>query len=185
MKSATTRRQAGLTAMETLLALAAGALAVLGVVVLYQQIMLTLKVDKTGDQLTTIQASVRTLFENIGTFGNLSDSSDDQPLNTVLIQTNGFPLNMLRNGAPVNPWAGDVVVQAHPRDFTFSVEFQDLPDAACIRMSAFNRGSEPRALWAMRVNTTDFTQNDLPVEVSDATGLCDGDANSLTWFFRK
>lgn len=169
------RRQQGLTAVETLLALAAGALAVLGAVVLYNSAISADRVSKGSQQLVAVQQGVRSLFAGTAGYPEGSDGSlvDD------VIAARAVPSDMITGSVLRHPWKGNVDIQGGTD--TFTVTFEDVPDDACIKMLSSQQGTLGSGLNSVTVGSTALT---LPVQVSQATSTCTGDANDISWEFQ-
>lgn len=180
------RRQRGLTAIETLLALAAGSLAVLGAITIYQAALQADKVSKATEQLLAVQNGVRQLYATKGGFTDDDGfSSFGTDVTELLITSNSVPSNMIVSSTELrHPWNGRVRVQTNKDNF--EVTYEDVPRDACIRLLSGEQGQPSSGLAELKIGNRNLN---LPVSVSELASQSSGcqentSANDLTWVYQ-
>lgn len=137
-------RQRGISLIEGILYLVLALSLVVGGIILFQNAQLSNRVTETARGVVAIASETRALFQNSSSFGAVDD-----PLNSVLISAGAVPLNFQSDGGIRHPWGGVVSVVGSPTavggvggDQTFSIDLDDIPNDACIRISTVDASGQ-------------------------------------------
>jgi hypothetical protein len=163
----------GRTLVEQLLILGIGGVLLAGSIVLGTQVYSNVTGNAGTQQLGALISNVRALYAGSAGYGNAA-------INPVLISANEVPPDMLVNGAIVNAWGGNVAVQGNNN--TFTITFNGVPTAACVKLATMNLGTAGTTLTAVTINGNGQA---LPVTMAAATGAngCtqNSNANIIAW----
>lgn len=173
----TLHRQAGMTLMEIIAALAIIAAVIVGALALFNSAQSSNQSVAMLKDLISLRSATQQLFLGQGTYGAAGTN-----LNAVLINSNKVP-NDLVTTAPNTiraPWPnGTVIVQATADPNKFSVTFQQIPQDICVQLIANSSTG-----WFSVVNGNAgnvAAPTVFPVTPVAANALCRAAANNITW----
>lgn len=193
------RRRRGLSLIETILAIAVGAIAVVAVIGFYTSGTAANNRSEANQQLQHIAAEMQTLYSGSAVYGNDAITEGD------LAQAGIFPSTMLEGtgGAlePFNPWGGTVEVNIDNSNAeTFTVIYHNVPRDACAKMISGNNsgfggnlcgigvgdGSVPSSVLSGDGGTQNCQGSRPAISEVDAVSACASatDENVIAWWFQ-
>lgn len=167
------KRQAGMTLMEIIAALAIIAAVIVGALALFNSAQSSNQSVAMLKDLISLRSATQQLFLGQGTYG-----ANGTNLNATLINSNKVP-NDLVTAAPntiTPPWPGGaVIVAATANPSRFTVTFNAVPRDICVQLIANSSTG-----W-FSVAAGGNTQNNFPVNPAQATNMCNAAANNIVW----
>lgn len=163
-------RQAGLTLVETLIAVVIGIIIIAGAFVVFGQVTSGTKLSGAEQDLVTAQLNIRQLYQGQPNYTGLSIST--------ALAAKVFPNDMV-NGTQVNDaWDGPVTIAAASNPTQFTIQFTQVPQDICVKFASFEAGQ-----WeAFTINGTGIDQTGGSNPVTEASGACTtGNTNTLLW----
>lgn len=175
----TRNRRRGLSLIETILAIAIGAIAVVAVVGFYTSGTAANNRNEAQQQLQHIVAEMQTLYSSSATYGDGTANDITGPASTAGI----FPAGMVAvasASAPevYNPWGGEVTVDEGDVAQTFTVTYNNVPNDACAKMIAGNSSGFGGNLCGIGVG--DGSAPSGPVSTNGGTDNCQGSRPSIS-----
>ncbi len=172
--------QAGLTLVETLIAVVIGIIILVGAFMVAGQVLATNRLSNTETDIASLESGVKQLYSGQGSYNGLT--------NQVAQNAGIFPESMIGTGTPVDAWQGAVTLEpgsSVSADFggDFAIQFAEVSQSACIKLATFQYGS-----WAQfSINGTALYAPGNPVAPGSspttlASANCStGDVNTLLW----
>lgn len=167
-------RSRGLTLTETVLAIAVGAVVLVGGVMMYMGAVGNNQLNDANTQLQATVSGVRQLYAGQSTYASLT--------NAVAIAGRIFPAAMVDGGSVRNPWKGDVTVTGAASSFT--VQFARVPQDSCAKLISMNTSGMGGAVQGITVNGSTVA---LPIDPAAATAACNATEephNTIAWTVR-
>ena len=127
------QNQDGWAIISTLIAIVIGLVVIGGLFAAAKQSMDSTKVTEAIQQTQTIKINVKQAFQSEPSFAALGAGA-----NAMLVNAGVYPQGMIRNAATGdvrNPWDGAVNVLVDATPTRFVVEYQQVPQAACIKLA--------------------------------------------------
>lgn len=179
-------RRRGLSLIETILAIAIGAIAVVMVVSFFQTGTSANNTNKGVQQLNYIASKMQSLHAGYATY-----SGDLALYQNAGVMPPGMCDDTATATACTNPWGGDVeVLPGTPDPRFFTVSYTNVPSEACINMLVGNSSNFGSGLCGVDVDGT--AEGDMScagggrpdISPAVAAGLCDSTAQTVTWAFQ-
>ena len=172
------RKQAGMTLMEIIAALAIIAAVIVGALALFNSAQSSNLAVTTLKDLIALRSATQQLFLGQGSYG---DANND--LNKVLIDSNKVPNDFVApaGGTSIKaPWpGGDVNVKATSDENKFAITLKAIPKDVCVQVIANSSTGWFAVKEGETAETTTATL--FPVSPSDAATMCGSDKNTITW----
>lgn len=176
------RKSLGITLIETLLALAVGAVVVIGAIAFYISATSDNQQTAANRQLQAIVGNVRTLYSGQSTYAGLT--------NTLAISARAVPAEMVNGtGGLTNPWKGVVTLGASATGDFFTIQYAGVPKDACVKTLSMNNSGSGGSAQKITVNGTvryDATAaTATPITPATAVTFCANETtNTLLWEYR-
>lgn len=163
-----TGNEGGWAIMSAMIAIFVGLIMMAGIFGLVQISLQGSKVQEAQNNLSTIRTSIQQLFAGQPDYSGLN--------NSLAISANMVPESMVSGSNILNAWSGDVTVSTGSSSSTFSIQYDDVPEEACIKFAPFGYGT-----WtSVDVGGSSISQNG-GTAVSDAVSACGSGGNSITF----
>lgn len=169
----------GITLIETLLAVAVGAVILIGSAVLYIVAVGGNQLDQAAQQLQSTASGIRQLYAGQPSYAGLTTN--------VAISARVFPPGMADTGSGtvVNPWKGAVTVNASATPTTFDITFQRVPQDACAKLVSMNTTGFGGSVERITVNGTAFSPSVAAITPDQAVAACGAAAEAtIIWTLR-
>lgn len=168
------RQQGGWAIVSTMIAIVVGLLMLAAIFVALNSAMANARVSKTQEQLSTIRASIQSLYETSADYTGVA--------NAIGITARAFPGNMVDGAGNVaNEYNGAVTIQPNAGDAKlFDIVFAAVPDDACLKMAGFQHGEWQTVDINGAVQIPQAPGTNI-IGAAAAAGGCDQVANVLTW----
>jgi hypothetical protein len=181
-------RKRGVTLIEAVLYISIALALIVGGLVFFQQASLAQRTNSAVRNISAIASETRGLYQSAQTFENVSA--------TTLINAGAVPTSIVRPGSTTgsvttsaslqNEWTGPITVASVTPFTTFTVEYENIPTAACTRLtSADARGAGRVGSGIVSVGyristaTTGWSTNSAgALEPDDVAGYCNSAAGS-------
>lgn len=175
------KNQRGWAIVSTLISIVIGLLMIGGIFAYVKQSMDSAKVTDSMQQLQTIKMNVKQAFQSEPSFTPLGASAN-AGANSMLSNMGVFAQNMIRNttGDVRNAWDGPVFVYADSAPTRYVIEFQQVPQAACIKMATSRDWYQTKVNGTVVWDSTNSATNNSAL--TTANTAC-GDATSNTMLF--
>lgn len=164
----------GFTLLELLLVVGVGAILLIAGIGTFQLVTQNNKLNEGSQLLSTVKDRVQDIFKAQARYGGLNED-----ITSLVVNAGGFPPDALDgSGNPVTPWDTPVLVIAIFR--SFRVEFQDLPEEACIKMGIDPVQNDPSYSTTSIGGTVG-----LGVSLTESNARCSATAadNDIQWTF--
>jgi hypothetical protein len=157
-------RERGISLIEGILYLVLAISVIAGGIVLFQNAQLSNRVTDTSRGIVTISSETRALHQNARDFGDVA-------LTNALINSGAVPSNFQDNaGTGIrHPWGGAVIVTGDDQQFT--IELQDVPSEACVRLSSVNASGQGVA--GIGIASVGFEAASTPASFGGTPGTAD------------
>lgn len=167
----------GLTLIEAAMVLAILALVVAGIMLFYTSANTSRLTTAALGDLAAVQQSVRSLYGGQPSYNGLSTAS--------LAASKALPSRMTVSTTGLrHSFNGTITVASADggagADSGFSVQFNSIPQEACIKMLSADLG---RGLFSAGASTTKTQTAGLPFTPGEATASCTNANNNITWIF--
>lgn len=163
------KNQEGWAIMSSMIAIFVGLIMMAGIFGLVKIALSGSKVQTAQNNISTVRTSVQQLF---------AGQPDYTGLTTDLARQSGMlPSEMVTGSNNVeNAWAGSVSLSEGSTSSTFTIEYDGVPEEACVKLAPFGYGS-----WAeVTVGGSSISQSG-GTAVSDAVSACSGDSNTVVF----
>lgn len=132
------------------------------------------KANTTVSQLAQVQSSVQALYTTQPSFGTLS--------NSVAINANLVPREMVSGTNLVNAWNGSVTLSPESSNAQFSVTQSSVPKAACIKVA-----TSAGAYLGLQINGGSTYTASAAIDPGAASTECaaGGENNTLKFFYGR
>ena len=158
------KNQRGFTLGEVLSAIIIGSIIFGAVALVISNAIETSRVSNQQENLSYLRMNIHEVYSHVHSFASIS--------NDELLAANAVPQGMVVNDSIVNSWHGDVTLASANDGRAFTIQLDDIPESACIKLGA------QRNMWdSLSINGTDIER-----ETVVTTEHCtDEDSNTLTF----
>ena len=158
------KNQRGFTLGEVLGAIIIGSIIFGAVALVISNAIETSRVSNQQENLSYLRMNIHEVYSHVHSFASIS--------NDELLAANAVPQGMVVNDSIVNRWHGDVTLASANDGRAFTIQLDDIPESACIKLGA------QRNMWdSLSINGTDIER-----ETVVTTEHCtDEDSNTLTF----
>ena len=158
------KNQRGFTLGEVLGAIIIGSIIFGAVALVISNAIETSRVSNQQENLSYLRMNIHEVYSHVHSFASIS--------NGELLAANAVPQGMVVNDSIVNSWHGDVTLASANDGRAFTIQLDDIPESACIKLGA------QRNMWdSLSINGTDIER-----ETVVTTEHCtDEDSNTLTF----
>lgn len=165
------RPEAGLTIIETLIAILVGLVVLGGAVYLGTRLFGTTKVSSAQQDIMAVIGSVKQIYNGNPSFAGLD--------NTVAINSQIIPSDWnIAGNAVSNQWSGGVTIATAAIVTQFTLEMDDVPQSACVQLGSF----APSAWVNVTVNGTQTQGVGFAGNIPSATaGACVAGNNTIIY----
>jgi len=175
----TTSRQNGFTLLELLLVIGVAALLLIGGIATYRLVSEGNKATEAQRQLLTLRQEVQTMAQQQG--GNYAGVTFDSTVSNTSspLVTAGVLRDQQRNA-----FNGAIIItpQNAPANDQISIEFQNVSQAACIKMmQAINNANEVISVGTATATYLAATAGAFPITAVAASAACNQSVNTITW----
>lgn len=162
------RRQRGASLLEVIAYLGIAAIVVMGAVSMLGTAFSNAQANRTLEEVVSIRTGVKRLYMgqtvSYGT-GDMTSQSINARILPATLATD--------NGTAKNAWNGAVTITGGTS--TFTIKYANVPKDACISLLSGASG------WSkVKVGATNDIVN-FPLSPGDATTVCSGDTNEISW----
>ncbi|WP_413499873.1 type 4 pilus major pilin [Buttiauxella gaviniae] len=166
----------GFSLLEMILVLAVGASLVIAAFMLYPKIQASQRIDKETKNISTIQASIKSLYAGKSRMSGLSSD--------VLIASNSAPDNMIQSGKLVSEWKGSVNVEYSGNHGKYNIIYDNVPADACSRLITAVAGSfvSITIYNASGSNDVKNLEEGFLIDAIKTANACAGDISSTIYF---
>lgn len=157
-------RQAGVTLMELIAALAVMAVVVVGAIALYTSASSSERATTMGRDLLAVQAATKTIYSGQGTYG-----ASGTNLNGVLVTAKKIPTTIKVDAATTPPTLthqSNGTVNVASTGTSFSVTMTSITEDLCVQMMSGASG------WASVKAGTATARTSFPIAPADAAADC-------------
>lgn len=158
-------RQRGVTLIEGLLFIVLALSFVISGIVLFQNAQLSNRVTETTRGLVSISSEVRAIHQN-------SDSFGTESLDSLLLDAGAVPNNFI-DGTNIRHLFNNGALEVTGVSQQFTITLQDVPQAACIRLSVANANGQGPAGTGVASVAINGNPPALPVTPTSAQSNCD------------
>ena len=178
------RKSLGITLIEALLAIAVGAVLIIGAIAFYMSASADTQTSTANQQVQAVVSNIRALYSSQSSYTGLD--------NTIAVQGKVFPSTMVTGASTPatalvrNPWKGNVVVApvtTVAAGDSFSVVYPNVPQDACIKLVS-SGATVGGAVISVTVGTTAVTLPATPVAAAAACSVTNATGNTITWVAR-
>ncbi len=137
------KNQRGFTLAEVLGAIIIGSIIFGAIALAISYGTETARVSNQQESLSYLRMNIHEVYSHVHSFASLS--------NDELLAANAVPQGMVVNDSIVNAWNGDVTVASADDGRAFTIQLDDIPENACIKLGA------QRGMWdSLSINGTDI-----------------------------
>lgn len=175
----TKTRESGFTLLELLLVIGVAALLLIGGIATYRMVSEGNKTTEATRLLLTIRQQSQAMAQQQGgVYTGLSYNT------TADASTNIYVASGVLTNRQRNPFAGNIVIgPAGGNDINLSVQFTNVPRAACIRlMQAMTNPADIVSVQGGASTLTSATDQ-IPVSIANASANCTANLTDITWVF--
>jgi len=170
-------RSRGLTLIEAAMVLAILALVVAGIMQFYSQANMSRQTTAALGELASVQQNIRSLYDGQASYAGMTTA--------LIAKSKALPAKMVNGVTLRHSFNGAIDIAAANAgggwNSGFQVEFENVPQKACIKMLSYDYG---RGLYAMGVGSASRTQTDgLPYTLAAATAACSAANDDVVWIF--
>lgn len=166
-------RRRGVTLIEAVLYISIALALIVGGLVFFQQASLAQRTNSAVRNISAIASEVRALYQGSISFANLEE--------VALIRAGAVPSSMVDGTTLVNEWGGTVSVRSSIQQTNggqtwransgFTITYEDIPEAACVRLTNADINGTGRAGSGIRaIGFTAPTYN-APAAPDPITGI--------------
>ena len=171
-----TKKEQGFSLLELLLVVAVGAILLLAGLAVYRNVTNNTNVNEAARLLNIIKQETQRLFQGEGEYGTAD-------LRAILRNAEVIPASALNGTQIRHPFNAQVRIDGD--DDTFTIEFRDVPQSACMSLGqAYSINDPDFEGLTIQGNTAD-TNGDGEISVTELNGRCD-DGNAIpdmVWTF--
>ncbi len=165
------KKQAGLSIIETVIAIIIGLIVIAGVFVLVGRAFSGNKISSAEQDILALRTNVKQLYAGQANFTGLA--------NSVVVNGKLVPNDMLNGTSIVDQWNGAVTVTPDAVVTSFDITLTNVPTAACVQLATFAAGQwVDVTVGGTQVQGVGFIGN----TTSAASTACAGsNVNTITW----
>lgn len=164
----------GITLVESLLAIAVGALVIAGAVAFYVNAQGNTRKNEAQTQVQAIASGIASAYQGTNNYSDLS--------NAVALNYKIFPSNMVSGTTVNNPWKGAVTLSGTAT--TYSISYASVPQDACASLVSTNAVGTGSGYTSITVNGTALTPPVTPSAAATACSVSSTSGNTIVWTLR-
>jgi hypothetical protein len=165
------KNEEGWAILSTMIAIVVGLIMMAGIFAVVDQSMDSSKLTSAQQEITMIRMNIRQLCSGMGSYTGLSD--------TLAESAGVFPSSMEKASEIKNPWNGAVSVGVLTDTTLFSITYEDVPQASCIKLATYDSWEAVTAAGA----STDLPSDSASISsVAAAATACSSDLNTMTFY---